>query len=219
MFKWYMTQETNKYREKKKYEIVREAPGDNDLGPTDYAAAEREMNDANQDGIPDPGTEETVDDTENTEEDLAPDDYTDPDDPQENPDTGVEDTTDEETGDETTDGLDDTNMNEENPVPERDGDKTKNTYLIRDFMNLYFTTLKLIDKVNNIKKTSLVKNTIFLQVARNLSEMTDTLYDYIVNNFSNSSYVFNLYQFNLFLEVLNVNVEILKKCGELPSNK
>ena len=193
-----MTQETNKYREKKKYEIVREAPGDNDLGPTDYAAAEREMNDANQDGIPDPGTEETVDDTENTEEDLAPDDYTDPDDPQENPDTGVEDTTDEETGDETTDGLDDTNMNEENPVPERDGDKTKNTYLIRDFMNLYFTTLKLIDKVNNIKKTSLVKNTIFLQVARNLSEMTDTLYDYIVNNFSNVYNTFIL--FNILFE-------------------
>ena len=73
--------------------------------------------------------------------------------------------------------------------------------------------------INNIKKTSLVKNSVYLQVAKNLTEMRDTLYDYILNNFKNNSYVFNLYQFNLFLEVMNVNVEILKKCGELPSNK
>ena len=47
MFKWYMTQETNKYKQKQ-FEIVTEAPGDQaaEIGPTDYGAAEQEMNDA-----------------------------------------------------------------------------------------------------------------------------------------------------------------------------
>ena len=221
MFKWYMTQETNKYKENKNnFEIVTEAPGDtaDDMGPTDYAAAEKEMNDADQDGTPDPGTEAGED--TNTEDDLGPDDYTDDEAPEDNPETGVEDPADD-TEDETVDDGTEDNMDEETPeeVPDENGDRTKNTYLIRDFMNLYFTSINLVEKVNNIKKTSLVKNKIYLQVAKNINEMNDIFYDYIVNSFSKKSYVFNLYQFNLFLEVLNVNVEMLKKCGELPSNK
>ena len=220
MFKWYMTQETNKYKQKQ-FEIVTEAPGDQaaEIGPTDYGAAEQEMNDADQDGNPDPGTE-TADDT--ADEDLGPDDYNDDNTEGEDAETGVDDTTAEETGEEgeatdTEDGMGDETTEE--PMPEENGDKTKNTFLIRDFMNLYFTSLNLVEKVNNIKKTSLIKNKIYLQVAKNINEMNDTLYDYIVNNFSNNSYVFNLYQFNLFLEVLNVNVEMLKKSSELSSNK
>ena len=195
--------------------IVTEAPEDA-MEPTDYAAAEKEMNDANQDGKPDPGTE-TADET--ADEDMEPEDYTDTEGEDiENADNPM----DEETGEEgeTTDtenGVGDETTEE--PMPEENGDKTKNTFLIRDFMNLYFTSLNLVEKVNNIKKTSLIKNKIYLQVAKNINEMNDTLYDYIVNNFSNNSYVFNLYQFNLFLEVLNVNVEMLKKSGELSSNK
>ena len=198
--------------------IVTEAPEapEDGMEPTDYAAAEKEMNDANQDGKPDPGTE-TADET--ADEDMEPEDYTDT----EGEDIeNVDDPMDEETGEEgettdTEDGMGDETTEE--PMPEENGDKTKNTFLIRDFMNLYFTSLNLVEKVNNIKKTSLIKNKIYLQVAKNINEMNDTLYDYIVNNFSNNSYVFNLYQFNLFLEVLNVNVEMLKKSGELPSNK
>ena len=217
MFKWYMTQETNKYKEKH-FDIVTEAPEDTDMGPTDYAAAEKEMNDVDQDGTPDPGTEPA--ENTNTEDDLGPDDYTDDEAPEDNPETGVEDPADD-TEDETVDDGTEDNMGEETPeeVPDENGDRTKNTYLIRDFMNLYFTSINLVEKVNNIKKTSLVKNKIYLQVAKNINEMNDTLYDYIVNSFSKKSYVFNLYQFNLFLEVLNVNVEMLKKCSELPSNK
>ena len=201
--------------------IVTEAPGDQatEIGPTDYGAAEQEMNDADQDGNPDPGTE-TADNT--ADEDLGPDDYNDDNTEGEDAETGVDDPTAEETGEEgeatdTEDGMGDETAEE--PMPEENGDKTKNTFLIRDFMNLYFTSLNLVEKVNNIKKTSLIKNKIYLQVAKNINEMNDTLYDYIVNNFSNNSYVFNLYQFNLFLEVLNVNVEMLKKSGELSSNK
>lgn len=219
MFKWYMTQETNKYR-KTNLEIVTEAPGnplDDNEGPTDYAAAEREMNDANQDGKPDAGTEPTQTEDAGTEDDLGPDDYTDDEAPDDDPETGVVDG-EEDTEEETDGGMTD-DTTEEEPIPDQNGDKTKNTYLIRDFMNLYFTTMNLIDKINNIKKTNLIKSSVYLQVAKNLTEMENTLYDYIINNFKNNSYVFNLYQFNLFLEVMNVNVEILKKCGELPSNK
>ena len=71
---------------------------------------------------------------------------------------------DEETGEEgettdTEDGMGDETTEE--PMPEENGDKTKNTFLIRDFMNLYFTSLNLVEKVNNIKKINFSKVHVF----------------------------------------------------------
>lgn len=217
MFNWTLAQELMKAR--KKLEVVTEAPEDDLGGPTDYAAAEQELDDADQDGQPDPGTE-TAEKAETEEadtgaeeenpEDLEAEDYTDPEGEGEEgeADTELGDT--EDTGDE---------MGEEESVPDDNGDKTKNRYLIRDFIELYFTTLNVIEKLNNVDKTNLLKSKIYLQVSGNLTEMTNVLYDYITNEFSNKSYVFNLYQFNLFLEFINVNIEILKKSGELQSNQ
>lgn len=233
MFGWTFNNELEKY--KKSLDIVTEAPDD---APTDYAAAAKqldnapsaseaakmdaqnpEMNDEATDYSD--GAEDTADnyddnaDAENADEN--PDDTSEEGDDMEatDYDEGSPDAGDEEADPEADTGEEDTSEEE---TPEDDGDKSKNTYLIRDFIELFYTTKNMIEKLNNVSKTTLVKSKVYLQVIENLSDMNNVLYEYITHDFSKKSYVFNLYQFNLFLECIKVNIEIIKKSGELQSN-
>jgi len=237
MFNWTFNNELEKY--KRNMEIVTEAPGDDTA--TDYAAAAKQLDnapsaaeaaqaDAQNPEMNDEATdysesaEDTAEDTEDdpvseedtgeeeTDETSEDDDMeaTDYDEGAEGEDMGVE-----EADPEADTGEEDTSEEE---TPEDDGDKSKNTYLIRDFIELFYTTKNMIEKLNNVSKTTLVKSKVYLQVIENLSDMNNVLYEYITHDFSKKSYVFNLYQFNLFLECIKVNIEIIKKSGELQSN-
>ena len=213
MFNWSLSQEL--MRMKKLYTVT-EAPedtdintgvtsedtGTDDLDATDYDAAASEMDDADQDGQPDPGTETAENDVEG--DDLEAEDYSETE--GEIDDTEVPDETAEE-------------QEPEAELPDENGDKSKNRFLIRDFIDLYFTVENIIKKLNNNNKTNLLRSEVYLQVVQNLTDMNEVLYDYIKNDFSSKSYVFNLYQFNLFLEYININAEIIDKSGELQSNK
>lgn len=238
MFKWTFNNELERY--KRNMQIVTEAPGDDTA--TDYAAAAKqldnapsaaeaartdaqnpEMNDdatdysegaedANEDTNDDSTADENND--ENSDDETSDDDMdaTDYDEDAEGGDTGDE----EADPDADADTSEDDTSEEE--TPEDDGDKSKNTYLIRDFIELFYTTKNMIEKLNNVSKTTLLKSKVYLQVIENLSDMNNVLYEYITHDFSKKSYVFNLYQFNLFLECIKVNIEIIKKSGELQSN-
>lgn len=215
MFKWTLSQEMNKFK------IVQEAPDDttietgasstdetnDDIDETDYDEAAKEMDDADQDGKADEGTETAE---EESNEDLEAEDYGEEAESEDNEDETNEDNT----------GEEDTNEDEmEDEIPESNGDKKGNSILIKDFITLYYGLDGIIKKLNNNTKTNLIKNEIYFHVIHNLTDVNETLYEYIVSTFNNNSYVFNLYQFNLFLECIKINVEILKKCGELQSNK
>lgn len=219
MFKWTLNQEISKLN------VVTEAP--DDMQATDYSAAEAELDSAdtsktnttdtqtdtntdqtqNKDVNKDTNQDETKQDDTNTDDDMDATDYSE-DDPLSDDDS-TDDTTDDNADDETP---------EEEPVPDQQGDKSKNTYLIRDFIDLYYTINNIIEKLNNVSKTDLIKSKVYLQVIENLTESSNILYDYIVHEFNAKSYIFNLYQFNLFLECVKVNIEIIKKSGELQSN-
>lgn len=238
MFRWTLNDELQKYKEHMK--IVTEAPGDDTA--TDYSAAAKELDnaptaaqaaqadaqnpemndeatdyteeadtgDAENDDMEDPNAtdEENPDGEEDTGDDMEATDYD-----EGNPDAEGEEG---EADPEADTGEEDTS--EEEATPSDDGDKTKNTYLVRDFIELYYTTRNMIEKLNNVTKTTLVKSKVYLQVIENLTDMNNVLYEYITHDFSKKSYVFNLYQFNLFLECIKVNIEIIKKSGELQSN-
>ena len=223
MFRWSLSQELNKYKP------VTEAPEDNSIdtgvtndgdtpsdlgGSTDYAAAAKEMDDANQDGEADEGTEsaeeEPADDS--GEDDLDAEDYGDEEgegDDLESEDYGEEGEGEEDPEENTT----------EEEVPSETGDKSRNRFLIKEFISLYDQVDNIIIKLNNKFKTEILSNRVYLQVIDNLTEMNAVLLDYIKDDFSNKSYVFNLYQLNLFLEYINVNAEMLNKSVELQSKE
>lgn len=240
MFGWTFNNELEKYKNEMK--VVTEAPGDDTA--TDYEAAARQLDNAPtaaQAAQTDAQNPEMNDDATDYTEDADSGDETNTnteDDPTTEEDTGEEETDEtsedddmeatdydegaegEDTGDEEADPEADTGEEDtsEEETPEDDGDKSKNTYLIRDFIELFYTTKNMTEKLNNVSKTTLVKSKVYLQVIENLSDMNNVLYEYITHDFSKKSYVFNLYQFNLFLECIKVNIEIIKKSGELQSN-
>lgn len=231
MFGWTFNNELEKYKNMMK--VVTEAPGDDTA--TDYEAAARQLDnaptaaqaaqaDAQNPDMNDDATDYTEDANAGDDVDInEQDDATADENAEENPDDmeatdydeGAEG---EDTGDEEADPDADVEDTPGEETPEDDGDKSKNTYLIRDFIELFYTTKNMIEKLNNVSKTTLVKSKVYLQVIENLSDMNNVLYEYITHDFSKKSYVFNLYQFNLFLECIKVNIEIIKKSGELQSN-
>ena len=232
MFGWTFNNELEKYKNMMK--VVTEAPGDDTA--TDYEAAARQLDnaptaaqaaqaDAQNPDMNDDATDYTEDANAGDDADTnEQDDATADENAEENPDDDME-ATDydegaegEDTGDEEADPDADAEDTPGEETPEDDGDKSKNTYLIRDFIELFYTTKNMIEKLNNVSKTTLVKSKVYLQVIENLSDMNNVLYEYITHDFSKKSYVFNLYQFNLFLECIKVNIEIIKKSGELQSN-
>ena len=232
MFGWTFNNELEKYKNMMK--VVTEAPGDDTA--TDYEAAARQLDnaptaaqaaqaDAQNPDMNDDATDYTEDANAGDDVDTnEQDDATADENAEENPDDDME-ATDydegaegEDTGDEEANPDADAEDTPGEETPEDDGDKSKNTYLIRDFIELFYTTKNMIEKLNNVSKTTLVKSKVYLQVIENLSDMNNVLYEYITHDFSKKSYVFNLYQFNLFLECIKVNIEIIKKSGELQSN-
>lgn len=215
MFKWTLNQEISKLN------VVTEAP--DDMQATDYSAAEAELDsaDTSKANATDTQTDTNTDqaqnqdnnqDENNKQDDTSNDDMDATDYSEDDP------LADDGSTDDTTDDTDAEETPEEEPVPDQQGDKSKNTYLIRDFIDLYYTINNIIEKLNNVSKTDLIKSKVYLQVIENLTESSNILYDYIVHEFNAKSYIFNLYQFNLFLECVKVNIEIIKKSGELQSN-
>ena len=66
-------------------------------------------------------------------------------------------------------------------------------------------------------KTNIRYNPNIQVVRRNLVKLKETTYTYIVNKFAKETYVSNLYQFNLIIQALNVNIDLLSSI--LASNK
>lgn len=200
------------------YTILYEA--DDDLGPSDYG--DEENIDA-EEGAPDDdtgggddleaqdyGDEETTDDgTEEDGEDIGADDTTEDD-------IG-------EPGDKTGEG-DDT-VGDENPEDEQtdntenSDDKENNKFLINDYIELYRRLEEIIEKLNISEQAKLNRDPVFNKVRDNLEKLKKVTYDYITTVFNNESYVSNLYQFNMIIQNINVNVELLNNSYIARSNQ
>lgn len=178
-------------------DIVMEAPEDVDdggeeLSATDYTDAE---NLEIEEGIPDDDME--LDEGGEDELDL---------------------------GDEEEIGLDedavdeDENIDDETPEEEQtDNDEEsddivsdkQNKYLIHDFIELYKRMDEILSEIRSNGKIKLHINPNFLVVRKNIEKLREVTYDYITDKFAKETYVSNLYQFNLTIQALNVNVDLL----------
>lgn len=193
-------------------DILMEAPedagtGDDDLQASDYGDIEEvEISDSE-----DLSAEDYSDTDENSEEDENNIDSSENDLNEENP-------TDDEApveDDESTDENPETEQND-NDV-EHNQDYEKNEYLINDFIELYNRLGNMIEKVNNDQTVKNTRNPILTQAKHNMDDIYDVLYVYITDRFNKENYITNLYQFNLIIQALNLNLEILEK-GIYPEN-
>jgi hypothetical protein len=165
----------------------------------------------------DDNTDYTEDESDETPTD-ATDDDTDP-----NVDTDKSDTSNEDTDytDENTDEGDDTGGDETTDDTEEGGDSTntddikKNSLLIKDFVALYKLVDSINDRLGDVKKSDILTSSIIIQVMKNFSTMGEQVFDFIQGNFTKNSYVNNLFQYNLFIEAIKINMEMLKKIKNL----
>lgn len=112
-------------------------------------------------------------------------------------------------GDETTDETPDEEQNDNTS-----GDALQNKYLIQDFIELYTRTEEILEKVRTDKKMNSYVNPTYRQIKDNLEKLSKVTYDYIADRFSHETYISNLYQFNLIIQALNINVQMIENIHE-----
>lgn len=177
-------------------DIVMEAPEDVDdgggeeLSATDYTDAENlEIDEAAPDDEMDEGGDEELD--LGDEDEIGLD----------------EDAVDED------ENIDDETPEEEQTDNDEESDDIvsdkQNKYLIHDFIELYKRMDEILSEIRSNGKIKLHINPNFLVVRKNIEKLREVTYDYIIDKFAKESYVSNLYQFNLTIQALNVNVDLL----------
>lgn len=189
-------------------DIVLEAPGDeaemdveggdDELGPTDYTETD-DMEIEEGEPEEEPTAEEEPEGDEENPEDL------------ESPETGEE-------GDLEAEG--DENQEEEQIDNGDESDVStdkQNKNLVNDFIELYRRIDEIMNQIRTDCKTNIRYNQNMIVVRKNLIKLKNTTYEYITKKFTKESYVTNLYQFNLIIQALNVNIDLLSSI--LASNK
>ena len=213
-------------------DIVLEAPGDeldDELSATDYTNADvEEAEPASEDPFEgDPADEDPLGDDPADEDPLGEDEG----------DPADEDPLGDDPADEDPLGEDEGDPADEDPLSDdggEDGDTTtdeeqtdnaetdvvsdkQNVNLINDFIELYTRIDEITNQIRTDCKTNIRYNPNMQVVRRNLTKLKEITYDYITNKFSKESYVANLYQFNLIIQALNVNIDLLSSV--MKSNK
>ena len=164
------------------------------------------------------------------EEDLGAEDYTEMENEEEPADDegNLEENPEDPTNPEAEDGMDEGGLEgegEENPEDdslddeqqdntENDPQSQQNKYLAHDFIELYNRQKEIIDKIRKDSRLNAFTNQTTAQVKRNLEKLSQVTYDYIIDKFSKETYVANLYQFNLIIQAMNLNVQMLEEVNE-----
>ena len=184
--------------------IILEAPNnkknnEEELTNDDYEDADMDIEEDNMDEESESeNTDKNTnnDGEENPEEnnDIETDDSSD-NDTESNPDVD----TDENVEDEQNDSGDEQNV-----------DDTQNKYLIRDFIELYNRIDEILNTLIKDKKLNSSINPTYRQIKHNIEKIKDVVYDYIADKFVHETYISNLYQFNLIIQALNINVQMLE---------
>lgn len=182
--------------------------------PTEEVAEDEELTASDYTADEDLNIEEG---TPEDEEDLGPEDYN------ENPEEEEEGEDDLNLDEE--DPLGDENLDDETPEDEQidngeeevvdDMSSQQNKYLIQDFIELFNRIEEILAVFRSNDKLSLRMNPAIIKIRQNLDKLHDVTYDYITDKFAKNSYVANLYQFNLIIQALNINVQMLEEVNNL----
>lgn len=189
-------------------DILMEAPedagGEEELSATDYTDAE---NLEIEQGSPDDELDDELD-IEGDDEDL---------------DLDVGEEGDLESVGEDEENLDDETLDEEQTDNGEESDdiisEKQNKYLVHDFIELYKRMDTILTEIRASGKVKLHINPNILSVRKNIEKLKEVTYVYLTDKFAKETYVANLYQFNLIIQALNVNVELLDAVIKNTTNK
>lgn len=211
---------------------VMEAPNEDDDTATDYtedvadddAEGEETATDYTEDA--DTGEDGDTTDDAGTEEE-SPDDTTTEEEGDQGGDTGEDEL-------QATDYTDGTDTGEDTPgdaegtatdggTPRNgnliDNNVLKNYSVLRNFEKLYNLTKEVSDSLDSVVMPSKLQNTVLAQVLKNLNSIKEFILSYVKFQFSSDNYAQNLYYYNLVLQTLNLNLELLKSNKELEDTK
>lgn len=158
--------------------------------PSDYTEEAESTED-------DTGTEDEAGGESNTDDN--PTDYTD------EIDGGDDDTV------QSTDDNDNATDSSDEQSDENKNADSRNVSLIDDMIALYYSLKSTMGKLDNYTQMSILGNKVIVQVKTNLSELLDSVFSYINDNFKKNTYAKNMYMYNAFIEAYKVNIEMLKK--------
>ena len=190
-------------------DILMEAPEDTggeeeELSATDYTDAE---NLDIEQGRPDDELDDEMD-LEGDDEDL---------------DLDVGEEGDLESEGEDEENLDDETLDEEQTDNDEESNdivsEKQNKYLVHDFIELYKRMDTILTEIRSSSKVKLHINPNILSVRKNIEKLKEVTYVYLTDKFAKETYVANLYQFNLIIQALNVNVELLDAVIKNTTNK
>lgn len=193
--------------------------------PEDNAepAEEEEPTDYTEDvGEDEPAEEETPEEDPADEEEPAPEDE-----------TGEGDTVEDETTDYTEDageeGGDDTGEEDDTTTDDTTMDDTaaedgetentivKNYNLMRKFKELYTTTSDILTSLGSVIYNQSIQNQVLDRGIDNIRKINEYVINYIEMSFSDK-YEDNLYHYNIFIQSLKLNLEMLKKNARLDTS-
>lgn len=176
---------------------VSDVSSNEDLGAEDYTQTD-DSPPAEAEAENPEGTEDMVDDTMGMEDEA-----------------GGEDMVDDNMGLEGEEGMEDNTLeDEQQDNAENDPQSQQNKYLAHDFIELYNRQKEIIDKIRKDSRLNAFTNPTTAQVKRNLEKLSQVTYDYIIDKFSKETYVANLYQFNLIIQAMNLNVSMLEEVND-----
>ena len=184
--------------------IILEAPNnkknnEEELTNDDYEDADMNIEEDNMD-------EES--ESENTDKNTNNDDE---ENPEENNDIETDDSSDNDTESNPDVDVDENVEDEQNDSgDEQNVDDTQNKYLIRDFIELYNRIDEILNTLIKDKKLNSSINPTYRQIKHNIEKIKDVVYDYIADKFVHETYISNLYQFNLIIQALNINIQMLE---------
>lgn len=210
---------------------VMEAPNEDDeLTPTDYTEDESAEPTNDDDGeSPSDYTEEVPEESEgediasepeegskeNTEEDddlEGPTDYT-----EETPEDAEIADDSEQSSNKMADSTNDTSQTGNGNL--FDNNVLKNYSLLRNFEKLYEMTKEVSDSLDSTVMPTKLQNTVLTQVLRNLDSIKEFILSYVKFQFSEDNYSQNLYYYNIVMQSLKLNLELLKRNKELEEKK
>lgn len=188
--------------------------GDND--DTDVPEEDDDVSDYNIEDEEGEGGEDTNDENTNTDEDTPPpiEDDDSMDYSEDTPEDG--DTPSDETDTESEEDVDDTSEIQDEESSENNN--VKNYNLMKDFSRIFYLVSDMMKRIDGLIYAKPIQNSVVAQVSRNLTNIKSSIVQYVKYKFSTNSYTANLYHYNIIIQAIKINVEILNKIQHLDTD-
>lgn len=101
--------------------------------------------------------------------------------------------------------------------PTQDADKNSQVnkvVLLDNFISLYRTIDNTLKKITAARKDNILASVTFNQVRTNVEKLGNVVYNYITLYYDANDHALNLYNFKYFMEILKLNLEMVKKVGD-----